>query len=219
MTREGLGEARAYRQFLDWSRAERAQPGPFYRIAYLAPYNDHYFAAAPIENDTPAYKVGFTPAANFVHKPDQANDDLYRVLSVKWVASRGPLGDPNLALARRFGSIFVYRFTGYSPDRFTLEGPGQARVERFDSEHVRIALDGTDPSSRLALHVAAYPAWRARLDGQVVPIRTVALAGEPIFMEVPAAGHLLEVDFAARGIDVMGRLISLAGLLISQGSC
>jgi hypothetical protein len=214
VTREGLGEAHAYREFLDWSRAERAKPGPFYRIAYVAPYNDHYFAAAPIENDTPAYKVGFTPAANFVHKPDQANDDLYRVLGVKWVVVRGGLGDPNLQLAERFGSIAVYRFTGYSPDRFTLEGAGQVEVERFDPEHVRIALSGTDGASRLVLHVAAYPSWRARLDGREVPIRTVALAAEPIFMEVPANGHLLEVDFVSRAADVLGRLISLGALLI-----
>jgi hypothetical protein len=214
VTREGLGEAHAYRQFLDWSRAERAQAGPFYRIAYVASYNDHYFAAAPIENDTPAFKIGFTPAANYVNKPDQPNDDLYRVLSVKWVASRGPLGGPNLVLAQRFGSIFVYRFTGYSPERFTVEGAGRAEVERFDSEHIRIALEGTDAASRLALHVAAYPAWRARLDGKTVPIRTVALGGEPIFMEVPAGGHRLEVDFVSRPIDVLGRLISLAALLV-----
>ncbi|HEY6477452.1 MAG TPA: hypothetical protein VI456_12800 [Polyangia bacterium] len=214
VTREGLGEAHAYRQFLDWSRSERAKPGPFYRIAYLASYNDHYFAAAPIENDTPAYKVGFTPAANFVHKPDQPNDDLYRVLSVKWVASRGGLGDPHLVLEQRFGSIFVYRFVGYSPDRFTVEGAGRARVERFESEHIRIALEGTDAASRLALHVAAYPSWRARLDGRAVPIRTVALAGEPIFMEVPADGRLLEIDFVARPVDVVSWLISVAAFLV-----
>ncbi|MES1166014.1 MAG: hypothetical protein ABUR63_09665 [Verrucomicrobiota bacterium] len=214
---ERADEARHYRAFLDWSRAEQAEnghSGPFYRIAYVAPYNDHFFAAAPIENDTPAYKVGFTPAANFVGKPDYADDDLYRVLSVKWVVARGTLFDPQLSLARRFGDISVYRFAGYDPRRYTLTGPGTAHVERFQPEHIRIGLSGTDATSRIVLHVAAYPAWRARLDGHDVPIRTVALASEPIFMEAPADGRLLEVDFVSRAADVLGRLISLLALAI-----
>ncbi|MES1165952.1 MAG: hypothetical protein ABUR63_09345, partial [Verrucomicrobiota bacterium] len=102
----------------------------------------------------------------------------------------------------------------YDPQRYTLTGPGTARVERFDPEHIRIALSGTDADSRIILHVAAYPAWRARLDGHAVSMRTVALASEPIFMEVPAGGHLLEVDFGWRAADALGRLISLLALAI-----
>jgi hypothetical protein len=196
-TASATREAQAYREYLDWSRAERARSRDFYRIAYVAPYNDHFFAAAPVYNDTPAYKVGFTPASNFVHKPDQASRDLYRSLSVKWVVSRGPLRDPTLHLVRRFGPIQVHRFAEYSPQRFTLFGPGRARAERFETEHVRLALDGTGGESRVVLHVASFFAWRARLDGREVPIRTVSWAGEPIFMEVPAGGRLLELDFDA----------------------
>jgi len=205
---------RSYDEFLDWSRAERGRTREFYRIAYLAPYNDHYFAAAPIWNDTPAYKVGFTPASNFLHKPDQGSADLYRTLGVKWVVARGSQRTEGLRFERRFGPISVYRFEGYRPERFTLRGPGQARTERFDAEHVRIALQDTAAESRVVLHVAAHPSWRARLDGREVPIRTVALGSEPIFMEVPAGGRVLTVDFSPGAVDAWGRALTVLALLV-----
>ena len=214
VTRESLRERRDYDEFLAWSRAEKARDPAFYRIAYVAPYNDHFFSAAPVWNDTPAYKVGFTPASNFLHKPDQASPELYRVLSVKWVVTRGILRGPELHFDRRFGPISVYRFAGYTQKRFTLRGPGRARTERFEAEHVRLALEDTDATSRVVLHVADYPSWRARLDGRDVPIRTAALASEPIFMEVPAGGRTLELDFAPGPVDRWARVLSAAALLL-----
>jgi hypothetical protein len=214
VTRDSFREWPKYEEFLAWSRAERARDSAFYRIAYVGPYNDHFFAAAPIWNDTPAYKVGFTPASNFLHKPDRGGADLYRVLGVKWVVTRGILHDPGLALDRRFGPISVYRFAGYTPERFALLGPGRARAERFEAEHVRLALEGTDATSRVVLHVASYSSWHARLDGRDVPIRTMALADEPIFMEVAAGGHALQVDFASEPVDLRARAVSAAALLV-----
>ncbi|MCK5795673.1 MAG: hypothetical protein KAI47_00705, partial [Deltaproteobacteria bacterium] len=76
-----------YQGFLAWSRGihEKERKEGFYRIAYVRSYNDHYFGAAPVFNKTPMYKVGYTPAINFKHKPDTADPEIYKLLNVKFI--------------------------------------------------------------------------------------------------------------------------------------
>lgn len=213
-TRESFSYWDQYRAFLRWSADLHRREKQFYRIAYVRPYNDHFFAAAPVYNDTPAYKVGFTPASNFVHKPDVADPALYRVLSVKYVVALGPQGGSQLDLVRRFGPIHVYAFAGYSPKRYTLEGPGKVEVERFDpaGDGIALRVRGASPRSRLILHIANYPSWQASVGGESLPITTGRLGDHAIFLSVPAKNGLIELDYRWTAADWLGVLLSWTAL-------
>lgn len=212
-----------YDDFLEWSANTRRNATDFYRIAYVASYNDHTFAAAPVWNHTPAYKVGYTPASNFLHKPDQGTPELYRTLSVKYVVAKKRLTEPQLALERSFGPIHVYRFSGYTPQRWTLAGSGNAMADIFDEEHVRFTLRDVGPESRIVLHVAEHPRWTARLNGQIVPIEVSTLAEEPIFVGVSnlrgatgdrTNGDTLDIRWERKPVDTVAAAISVLGVLL-----
>lgn len=210
-TRLALPEWADYQRFLAWSRARAASEHGFFRIAYVADYNDHFFAAAPLANGVPALKLGFTPCTNFIHKPDQADPELYRVLSVKYVVTRGADPGPRTRLLERFGPIAVYAFEDYRAQRWTLQGPGVVRELAFDPERggVRLQVSGAAPSSRLILHLANYANWRARLvDGPALPISTAGLGRQPIFVAVPARNGTITLEYAWPAVNVVGSLLS-----------
>jgi hypothetical protein len=205
-----------YERFLSWSRRLRQRERGFYRIAYVRPYNDHFFAAAPVFNGTPAYKVGFTPCTTFVHKPDVASPELYRVLSVKYVVTLGQGAGPRTERVKRFGPISVYRFLDYSSQRYTLRGPGQVRVERFDPEggQIQLVLSGTNESSRLILHQAPYPNWKASLDGRPLSLETAELARQRVFGAVAARDGLLTFRYGWTPIDVAATVLSWIAVVV-----
>ena len=89
-----------YQRFLAWSK--KLPDKKTFRIAYVRPYNDHFFAAAPVYNKIGAYKVGFTPCTNFIYKPDIADPELYKLINVKYVVSIGRLGHSYLERVRSF---------------------------------------------------------------------------------------------------------------------
>lgn len=210
-TRTQVSHWSDYQAFLGWSKGIRKAElkEGFYRIAYVRPYNDHYFGAAPVYNHTPMYKVGYTPAINFKFKPDTADPRLYKLLNVKYVVSIGGQGGP-LTLHKRFGSIYVYRFNDYTPVRFTLQGPGKVDVERFDpaGAGMRLKVSGATAESKLLVHVANYPNWRARANGERLPIETGSLGGHQIFLQVPAKNGTIEFKYGWPAVNVLGSLLS-----------
>ncbi len=224
-TRKDLRHWDDYQRFLSWSKelGERQgkKPQELVRIAYVRPYNDHFFAAAPVYNHLPAYKVGFTPCTNFIHKPDTADPNLYRMLQVKYVVSIGTQRGRDLRLAKRFGAIHVYENLGYSPKRYTLIGPGTVKVAAFEPERVRLVVSGAGPDSRLVLHRANYPNWSATVDGRPLPIETAALETHNIFIGVPAKNGTIELRYRWPAVNVVGSLISWAaiGLLLLMVAC
>jgi hypothetical protein len=211
-TRKDIPQWHDYQAFLRWSKELRQNEKEFYRMAYVRPYNDHFFAAAPVFNQTPAYKVGFTPCTNFIHKPDTADAELYRVLSVKYVVSLGQPGGRDLELVQRFGQIFVHRFKGYQPTRFTLEGGGEAEVLQFDPERIRLKVKNAASGSRLILHVANYPNWRATQDGERLEIETGSLGKHNIFISVPARDGTIEFTYGWPAINAIGATLSWIAL-------
>ena len=210
-----------YQKFLAWSKELGKTEKEHFRIAYVRPYNDHFFAAAPIYNGLLAYKVGFTPCTNFIHKPDTADPSLYRHLSVKYVVAIGRPGGPNLKLEKRFGPIQVYRNLAYSPQRYTLKGPGRVEVETFDRERVRLKISGASSESQLILHRAIYPNWRAEHDGEPLEISAAALGTHKIFLSVPAQNGTIEFRYAWPAVNILGSLLSwlAIGILLSMVVC
>lgn len=219
-TRKQVAHWASYQQFLAWARGirDKEQREGFYRIAYVRPYNDHFFGAALAYTKTPMYKVGYTPAINFKHKPDTADPRLYKLLNVKYVVSIGAQGG-KLELVKRFGAIYVYRFKNYTTKRYTLQGPGKVEVERFEpgGGGVRLKVSGASDKSRLILHVANYPNWSAKVDGgESLPISTGALGGHEIFISVPAKNGTLVFSYGMPAVNIVGSLLSwlAIGLLV-----
>jgi hypothetical protein len=215
-TRKQVSHWKDYQRFLTWSRALKKREKGFYRISYVRPYNDHYFGAAPVYNKTPMYKVGYTPAINFKHKPDTADPRLYELLNVKYVVTIGGLGGSDYKLEKRFGPISVYRFTRYKTDRLTLEGPGKVRVETFDpaGAGITVKVSGASESSRLILHVANYPNWKASVDGNRLPIESGVLAGKKMWISVPAKNGTIEFRYGMPAVNILGSLISWLGIAV-----
>jgi hypothetical protein len=205
-----------YQRFLTWSAKKRAESKTFYRISYELDRHNHLMMGAPAYNQTPYYKVGYTPAKLFKHVTETTEDPLYRALSVQYVVSQHPLSRAGLVQETRFGGIFVYRFSGYRPERYTLTGPGRVEVQTFEEEKIRLKITGAGSGSRLKVHVANYGRWRAELDGAALTIKEAPVHGttSPMLMEVPVKDGVLEFDYVMRGVDVAGSLASLAGIAV-----
>jgi len=204
--------------FSRWSRRERQASNEPYRIAYsLIERHDHIVAIAPVFDDTFAYKVGYTPAQQFRSFPMSEEPELLEALGVKYLVADHDYPAPVFIHERSFGQLRVYRFTRYRAYHpFTLIGAGQAELVRLEPETIHLRLRGTGPGTRLKLHVAGYPRWRATLDGREVAIAPATVHGMeyPILMEVPAAGGDLVFRYVRRTLDWYGLSVTLASLLI-----
>jgi hypothetical protein len=213
-----LPEWKDLEPFIAWSserQRERVEP---FRIAYLfqrdGHHNDHLATVLPVFNHTPMYKVGYTPAQIFKRMPTTAEDELLRMMGVRYLLSSARQSRPSLKLERRFGDFFLYRFLPYDPAPFTVLGPGHGQLLELEPERLRIQLTGTSPETRLKLHVASYPRWRAALNGAELPITVVPVMGAdyPILMEVPAHDGELVLEYVYRGADWLGLLVSLGAV-------
>ena len=205
-----------YKQFLAWSLEKRKQSKEFYRISYELDRHNHMMMGAPAYNQTPYYKVGYTPAKLFKHITETTEPELYKALSVRYIVGLGPLSRSDITEEKTFGAVTVYRFNDYQPRRYTLTGPGKVEVLEFGEETIRLRLSGTGPGSKLKVHVANYPRWRARLNGEVVPITEAPVYGktDPMLMEVPVKDGELTFDYVMRAADWLGSLATLAGLAL-----
>jgi len=200
--------------FFVWSSAERRTSDQYYRIAYDLPFHDHLSTIAPVFNDTPSYKVGYTPAQQFRSFPMSHESELYEALSIKYVLSDHPLAQPDFLFERDFGALTLYRFAKYRPLPFSMLGPGEADLVRFEPERIEIRLNHTAPDSRLKIHVAHYDRWRATLNGSPISIQSATVQGNeyPFLMELAAGDGLLELRYVRRAADWLGLFISLGAL-------
>jgi hypothetical protein len=203
-----------FQKLFAWTRQERAASRDHYRIAYHMPKGDHLSTLAPVFDRTLMFKVGYTPVQIFDAFPMTAEDALLEKLSVKYVVSSSELRRPTLALMRRFGELWLYRFESYRADPFEVTGPGTAQLLEFSPERIRIRLKDTTAASRLTLHVARFERWRASYGEREVPITSVPALGieYPWLMEVPARDGELVFAYVSRGVDWLGLTISLLAL-------
>jgi len=202
-----------YTALLEWTAREQAT-SPRFSIAWDATVHDHWLMDAPIYNQTPIYKVGYTPAKLYRHSPSVVGQGLYEAAGVKYVVSREPQHRPWLTFERRFGTLKVYRFTRYRSRRWTLEGPGEVEEIAFERERVEMRLTGTTPESRLILHRGAFPRWRARVNGEEVPITTGKTWPNPreLLMTIPVSDGEVVFDYIWRREEWIGFVLTLAGL-------
>jgi hypothetical protein len=205
--------------YLRWSRREQAASKEHYRIAYHMSRGNHISTLAPVFDNTPIYKVGYTPSQIFNKFPMTDEAPLFKALGVKYVMSSYPVQRPDLELERRFGELYVYRHKNYDPNPFTVTGGGLGKLLEFSSERIAIQLRGTSRASRVKVHVANYARWQATIDGRRVPISTVPVYGAeyPILMEIPARDGELVIEYVYLPADWLGLLLTLAALPVFFG--
>ncbi len=201
-----------FQVFLRWSQQLERAPGEFYRIAYHMWRGNHLSTLSPVFNQTPMYKVGYTPTQIFDKFPMTDEHELFEALSVKYVLSSYPLERADLTLERRFGKLWLYRFNSYKPQPFSVIGAGQAELLEFEPERIRIRLSGTAPDTTLKIHVSSYDRWQATLAGTPLPISTVPVYGVeyPVLMQVPVRDGELVIEYVYRSAEWLGLIITLA---------
>lgn len=209
-TRSRIRNWKDYEAYFAWYRKLDPKKHAFFRIAYHL--QAQTFATAPFHNFIPVYKIGFSCCTNFRYRPDKPV--LYKWLSIKYVVSNRLLHDQSsYKLEKQFGRIRVYRYLHYSPQRYTLEGPGKVEVRQFADERMQLRLSAVKaPGSKLILHRANYYNWKATLDGRPVAIETAALGGQKLFISVPAKDGTYEFIYTWPTVNLVSSIISLLSL-------
>jgi hypothetical protein len=140
--------------------------------------------------------------------------DLCRRFNVTLVAAsrddgqaRAFLDDaPHFSPAWVDDNFFLYNVRSYSPTWAEAEG---ANVEVVDFQRTDITLRVTDarPDATVRVKVAEYPLWRARAEGQSLPITQDNLG----LMQItpPAGDSLIEMRYRSGPAERLGSALSL----------
>ncbi|HWB76674.1 MAG TPA: hypothetical protein VG755_17030 [Nannocystaceae bacterium] len=164
-----------WRAYSAWAREQWSARDEFWRFAYEAKSrHGHGFGDAPAHTDAPAYKIGFTPGDNFIHRIESDDELVLDRLRVRYVvALDGRRGDPVAA----FGRIRVLE-RPLVEEVARLEGAGELTVvdDDPDGEGVVVDVRGSE-GGRIVWNVAGYPRWELRRDGVVVPWYEVPVLG------------------------------------------
>ena len=92
--------------------------------------------------------------------------------------------------------------------------PGQAaqiQVEQWQGQRKIFSVESAQPLL-LKLHLLSYPAWQAKLNGNVVPLQTDPELGQ-MLVAVPAGSSRVEIYFARTWDRTVGNVISLLTLI------
>jgi hypothetical protein len=189
-------------------------PASVGRVALENERQEHLLTLLPVWTGLPVFKVGFTPENNYRFRPEEADAAFREALGVSHVLSVGPRHRPGLVLLAQFGRLWLYRVEGWEPQPVALRGPGSATVERDEPGTLEVRLAGTAEGSRLTVHRARFPLWRATLDGQPVELGEARVGDSPpMLMQVAARDGLLRLTYRAGAAEWLGGLVSLLALL------
>lgn len=187
-----------------------------YRIAYdvRLQMHNHLPTLAPVFDDTPIYKVGYTPTQAFWAFPMYSDPRLFRAASVKYLVTDVKPDTNEFRHLKQFGSLGLYAFNAYDSRPFTLIGTGHAELLEFAPERIRIRLKNVAQGARLKIHVANMDHWQAELNGERVRIVSAPILDveDPMLMEVPAGDGEIDLRYVARASDVVGAVTTLGAL-------
>lgn len=189
-------------------------PASIGRIAVKAYEHDHLFMVLPVFTAKNIFKLGFTPEDNYRYKFESTDAKVWKALNVSHLLSVGPYHRADLTEIKRFGRLFLYRFTDYDQSRVSLSGPGSARVERDEPEALDVRISGTGQGSTLTVYVSRYALWNAELNGVDLPIEGAAVGNSPpVFMRLEVHDGLLRLRYRAGLPEWIGSVFSLLGWL------
>jgi len=204
------------RRIAELTRAAALEDPRFFRVAWLARANDHRGMALPIFNELPIYKSGFTPAKLYRYPPRGRRLEALEALSVRYVFARGPMEEDQLELVLQQDEFWLYEFSGWRAERWTLQGTGSVSPLAFAGEHVRLALQDISPGALLVLHLGHYDRWSATLDGE--PVELAAVPAWPgstaLLLSLPVSDGELVLRYEEQLADLLGALLSGAALAL-----
>jgi hypothetical protein len=165
----------------------------------------------------PAFSTGHPAIDNRDAVPDAR---LLGLLNVRYIVSAFEIPNTQLNLRQRAGGIFLYENPLVFPRAWiaeTLDGwdrpipSREARVESESPNRMRLAAEGP---GWLILSEAAYPAWRATVDGKPAELRMAG--GWWRAVEIGPGVHEVQMSYDTSlswiGLAVtIGALLALAG--------
>ena len=178
-------------------RAWMAKQSPSDHFAFSSSRQQHWFMDLPVENGRSLYKIGFTPADNFVHKPESGKKEVLDARGIQYTirSSTGEKAVPREVA--RFGDLRVQRRKSKSLRPVAwIEGEGQIHwpdgdppTEKiFEEGLVRLTVElpsqdikqdtGEAEAPLLVFRTAAYDRWELRLDGELLPWKEIPIWGD-----------------------------------------
>jgi hypothetical protein len=165
----------------------------------------------------PAFATGSPAIDNQDAIPDLR---LLGLLNVRYIVSAFAIPDAALNLREKAAGIFLYENPMAMPRTWvaeTLDGwdrPIGNRVARVESESPnRLRLTAEGPGW-LILAEAAYPAWRATVDGKSVEVRTAG--GWWRAVELGPGTHEIQMSYDP-GLPLIGAAVTFFALLVFFG--
>jgi hypothetical protein len=151
------------------------------RVGVDVGHDEHSLHDWQIGLDVPLFKIGYTPAENFIYKMEHRNPELLEQTNVRWVVTRGRnLTKRDYEHLRDFGPYKLFRFKHWRPEPFTVNGGDLQSVSLETWAPDKVVLKaGPNARGELMLHVSNFDRWKAYRDGKPVPIRVTHHPKEP----------------------------------------
>jgi hypothetical protein len=132
-----------------------------------------------------------------------------------WTAANPALQVPNQLVESNYtpkDAALLERLPG--PPQAVLGsagGGGAVEIERWDPQYRRIHEESSIQNV-LKLHTYYFPGWSAKIDGNSVPLQADSSGIQ--FVATPPGSHTIEVYVDDTPARVLGKALSLSGLVI-----
>jgi hypothetical protein len=93
-----------------------------------------------------------------------------------------------------------------------LEPASPVQIDRWLATSRLFVVDTPGPA-KATLRLAAYPAWKAEVNGQPVPLAAGPMTGQAV-ISLPAGRHRALVEFTRTADRLYGTLLSAAAALL-----
>ena len=176
---------------------------------------NHCFESSPVYTGIgqvhPAYHSAAAFKGLFGLMDKEGSSELLHSLGVRYsVTTRSRRRGTELF---RSGKLIVYELGNVAEGPFTVSGQAKARLLSFEHERIRIDVKNAGPLDRLTLHIPYFPNWHAYIDGREIPLDTVPIEGITEAMALPLTNGTLELRYERGGPELLGKIVSIAGLL------
>jgi hypothetical protein len=109
---------------------------------------------------------------------------------VGYLVSAFALGAPHLTLIQTIGEVRVYANDLWRARAYFESGEGSVSIDQWTPDAVRFTAEG---AGRVVIAEAAYPGWRAKVDGAPVTLETTP--DGLMAVTVPAGTHQVALEF------------------------
>lgn len=215
-------------EILDKMRALTRAADPPYRIDTVQDSMD-WAMGAPITgvpnasgNDPFALDAIMTARRQFVkgerwgryYQLEDLTAPMVDEMNIRYVLSREPIADAALQSARfreaaRLPGRIVYENLEVQP-RFRLEPAGSVTTRHYSNNRVTLETD-SPTAATLRTSEAAYPGWRAFVDGREVEMPAATFRT----LNVPAGRHTIEMRFEATILRTGSIISALTALVLA----